>query len=263
MKFVGWKSCGTEPADVELAPISSDVTPTNCLRGQSCTDSFGSRNRGKGVHINVLFGDEALSLSRYKRAMGGAYDPNAIPPMYLMVPKLCSDEAWGLVNNPTQANEDKFVAEWKRCLQLNALHEFGHLAGFAHEWYRTDDKAKQKACMADLGITDLPTSAAEGAPDTPLGPFDSESIMSYCRHEKRATLTGEDIEQTNDVYRRLAPKLASKSAVPEAGAPLTRSSGDSLESDDDSQEASDDSQEPTRKPKRRTTPTVSNSGCNG
>ncbi|HVH44847.1 MAG TPA: hypothetical protein VM925_20985 [Labilithrix sp.] len=203
MKFVGWKPCGEEPVDVEIDPISSDVVPREgCGRGQSCVDDFGARGRGKAVHINVLFGDEVLYSVRYKRAKGQRHDPNEI--LKSFVPALCLPEARAATQDPSFANEKLFVAEWKRCFQLNALHEFGHVAGFAHEWYRKDDEAKRQECMDDQSVDDLPSSMDQG--DTPLGPFDSESVMSYCRHEKAAMLTQNDIEQTNAVYGSLAPK---------------------------------------------------------
>jgi hypothetical protein len=204
VKFVGWKDCGTEEADVPIVPMSSEVTEcVGATKGQSCVDAFGTRVTIAG--INILFGDEVLYAARYKRSSGPNFDPKNSP-QTIIAPALCLSEARNLIQDPTPENEAAFTAEWKRCLQQTALHEFGHMLGFAHEWYRTDDEASRKACMADQGVTDLPPSPG-GPGDTPLGPFDSESIMSYCRHEKAPILSPNDVDQTNAVYRELAPKV--------------------------------------------------------
>ena len=41
--------------------------------------------------------------------------------------------------------------------------------------------------------------------DHPLGAFDPQSIMSYCRTDPSATLTDEDVTQATAVYRSNAP----------------------------------------------------------
>jgi hypothetical protein len=86
----------------------------------------------------------------------------------------------------------EFTKVYEDCLKFNVLHEFGHIAGFAHEQQRKDVAPD---CKAETKI-DLQYKA-----DTPLGPFDKQSIMSYCRTDPAPTLSPEDIEQTKVVYR--------------------------------------------------------------
>src|SRR6185436_7144270 len=82
----------------------------------------------------------------------------------------------------------RFEATYKNCLQYDVLHEFGHAAGIAHERYHPDDMAKQADCYAYEevhGVTaDTPSEiAVRSRGTTVLGPFDTESIMSYCRRD--------------------------------------------------------------------------------
>ncbi len=256
VKFVGWKPCGTDPVDVKLHPIGSAVTACpGSPSGQICVDDAGTRGKGKSAHFNILFGDEVVYMARYKRETPAAqYDPNkALSSVW--VPALCLEEAKAAITNPTAANEAAFVQLWQGCLENIMLHELGHIAGFAHEQYRKDDPAKQQACLADFGSTlaDLGNYGEYEGGDLPLGPFDSNSIMSYCRRDRSATLTAQDIQQTNEVYAKLAPKIASdKPALPPPG-------------DDDAVLPDDpgEPEAPAPKPPRRRTTTTSGGGCNG
>lgn len=131
------------------------------------------------------------------------------------LPAACLDEfaqPWSM-----QASKDRFrrdirdpnvLAEawttYRSCLQNNALHELGHVAGFAHEQYRQDDPTTRALCTKIIearGLADdLASVPAESRGDLALGTFDRESIMSYCRLDKRPTLTAEDVRMTNVAY---------------------------------------------------------------
>lgn len=215
LKFTGWHDCSAAPADVELTPIDSGVT-SSCAGdnlGQSCVEALGSELAGGGgVFVNLFFGEEALYSSRYQQASPGRlYDernePNYDRDYSYWLPQACVEEfeyAWSTNNTLTRYPLDidapevlaAFMAIYESCLKFNALHEFGHIAGFSHEQQRADVP---------------PTCDAERDPDvqylgdTPLGPFDTQSIMSYCRTDDTATLTEQDVEQTNRVYLANAP----------------------------------------------------------
>jgi hypothetical protein len=55
------------------------------------------------------------------------------------------------------------------CIRMNALHEFGHAVGLAHEADRADTKCAQ--------------SAKDGIETESVGPYDPKSIMNYCYNQ--------------------------------------------------------------------------------
>jgi hypothetical protein len=210
MKFVGWKDCDAEtgPTDIQLQPIVSRTTPSCAtLHGNSCVDALGKK--AKKAWLNLFFGEELesvvglmVSKPETKSEVQQKWD--------IVADGGCRAEVLLAFNNPSSANLANFAAVHQRCVQRMILHEFGHAAGFAHEHNRPDDAARQAACVKfarDIGfIATLPDAADPGHGDHPLGQFDSESIMSYCRTNPLPVLSEEDVEQANAVYGALLPE---------------------------------------------------------
>jgi len=205
LDFVGWQDCASAPnADVKVQLISSKARSHCTLSGaygtgETCVEAIGTRGKGKRVFINVTFGEETVYHAKYKQSVTEAtFDPAKGIGLF-SAPNVCGAEvdaalAWGAKASAI----DAFRAVEKACLQNVTVHEFGHVAGFSHEHNRTDTEA---ACAKEW-----PASGgfARGDQDTPLGPFDGESIMSYCRRSVAPTLTAQDVSSTNSVYRKLA-----------------------------------------------------------
>jgi len=217
MQFVGFHDCApNDPADVQIQPVSSGSV-VKCLGGDDtgayCVEDLGTRSKGKRVFLNLLFGDETVYRGRYLQSVTQAtYNPSLDVAVNVWIPAACGDQAQAVLDNPSMSTIGTFNLIYKQCLQNVSVHEFGHLAGFSHEQYRQDVSA---ACRAQEGAppTDAESLADE---DLPLGVFDTESIMSYCRKTLQPNLTDEDVTQTNDVYNRLAVKLPPSVTKPSA-----------------------------------------------
>jgi hypothetical protein len=209
LEFTGWADCTGSGDAVELTPIDSATTADCGGQGQPCAVTLGKALlQKKGVFLNLFFGEEVLYSSRYQQSHpGSSYDKDDINPSPALdyrwwLPQTCFSELehpWSTNNSQTKhrvnVEEPSVLAEfmgiYENCLKFNILHEFGHVAGFAHEQQRKDVVS---GCRAELN-PDVQYEA-----DTPLGSFDVQSIMSYCRTDKSATLTTQDVEQTKIVY---------------------------------------------------------------
>ena len=232
LNFTGWQECGASRADLNVIPIDSNRTaPSSSIAGQSYVDAIGSDIRGKNMYLNVFFGDEALYSSRYQQTSGTNYVENNDLSSWF-VPSACMADLarpWSEYNRATDnphrvdinqsQHYENFMAIYQLCLKNLALHEFGHVVGYAHEQYRDDDEEKRRACAAAIEAKGMSDDYNNVNPiymgDKPLGPFDSESIMSYCRNDTTATLSQEDIDFTISLYGTSPSPAANSSDQPD------------------------------------------------
>src|SRR3569623_1495141 len=211
VQFVGWDDCVAGTSDVRLVPIDSGAgASSQTAQGQACAGYLGKQlSGGKSVYLNMLFGDEVIYSSRYQQSHAGNGYVSSQDLSYWWLPQACFDDlryAWSTNNTLTKhrvditdaVNRAAFDQIYQACLAFSAIHEFGHAAGFAHELQRRDAPTTNPndgvACQ--VGVT----PDVQYVADTPLGPYDPQSIMNYCRTDNTPTLSAEDVDQTYLVF---------------------------------------------------------------
>lgn len=85
---------------------------------------------------------------------------------------------WSPICKKTEANR-------KRCMQRNAIHEFGHAIGFQHEQYRKDTP---QWCIDELEKHQLAQPNTNYG-DYYVGDWDENSIMNYCSGARELSCT--------------------------------------------------------------------------
>ena len=261
MSFVGWKDCTEGDADIHIQPISTSAFTYCPDKGTAsfCVEKIGSPDKGKRVFINLLWADEAQGEARYLQTVTSkTYDASKLLPNGPFGPAICNQQLFAYYTkfNAKQPITDADIAGimtvQQDCLQNVANHEFGHLAGFSHEQNRKD-VTSACAAMYPASTPDDPSDE-----DSPLGSFEEDSIMSYCRTTLPGTLTAEDVAQTNAFYEMMAPKLPSAKPKPQADTTATPA-GDTTGTS-----ATDPNDPAVPAKKKKSSPvTVEKGGCNG
>ena len=217
ISFVGWEDCRGDDKETRIYPMDSLSKPTPSMQpGRSFAES-NSDHLKNNIYLNVFFGDEQLFQSRYYQDTKRFWMVNGNQSRIYNFPP-ASEAGFGLwakgvvpgngnknVDINDQANVNALMDLGQKAVQNVAVHEFGHILGFTHEQYRTD--SPNAAVCADkynklygAAIDDYKRSIEQYKDEVPLGAFDAESIMSYCRSKLDPVLSAIDLSGALQLY---------------------------------------------------------------
>jgi hypothetical protein len=168
VRFVGFGECDASDYELRIRPMASTLRACpGADTGQSCTDEIGHdvRKQGARMALNLLFGEEFWYASLSAQEAGTAAPPEELDSWWL--PSACLQEfraPWSLFAQGSRCTDPRtpevraeFRRVYKRCLQNNALHEFGHVLGFLHPPHGT-----ARASIMSYERTDASPALAPG-----------------------------------------------------------------------------------------------------
>jgi len=165
LSFVGWGDCGTD-SRISLGRDKIMIKKIGGLQA-SHTDGLGQQQAAAAL-LELNFDSELLA--------------SQVPPVTDVLADILG--IW-CGNSPEE------------CVGAIAVHEFGHLLGFAHEHDRPDRPFE----VCTYPITRLPVTG-DDTPGTFLTTYDSSSVMNYCRRLFTNELTAKDIAGLQRTYGR-------------------------------------------------------------
>jgi hypothetical protein len=168
IEFVGWEDCVADTGDADIVIFQKQDASTGSLAGQGL---IGNGVVDFRVILNEQTGAETLKTD-YVRNRTGL-------------------KSFVLINTSAGSRFSKVNAD--DFLRIVSLHEFGHVAGLRHEHARLKDAKKDSSCKnfeVQLGEKEMEKTAL-------YGPYDPNSIMSYCYLYGITKFTGLKFEAKN------------------------------------------------------------------